>query len=195
MHSARAVAAGVLPTLIAGVAVCTAARLGAGGDLGSDWTREGAPLVAALVACAVLAAPWAGELARMRLDDQLDALRAMGAGRVRFVVAPRLLAAALTLPLLVTMADFAGLLVGGLEAPSRSFGWESPAFEAAHVGAGLLRGVAFGVLIAAVACAAGLASSRSHPASAIARAGTRAGGAAIAGVLLLHGLLGGRLPW
>jgi phospholipid/cholesterol/gamma-HCH transport system permease protein len=195
VHSARAVAAGVLPTLIAGIAACTAARLGAGGDLGSDWTREGAPLLAALVACAVLAAPWGGELARMRLDDQLDALRAMGAGLLRFVVAPRLVAAALALPLLVTMAHFAALLVGGVEAPSRSFGWESPAFEAAHVGAGLLRGAAFGVLIAAVACAAGLAPSRSRPSRAIAHAGARAGGAAIAGVLLLHGLLGGRLPW
>jgi phospholipid/cholesterol/gamma-HCH transport system permease protein len=188
-------AAGVVPTLVAGLAVCIAMRWVSGADPGPAWPREGAPLLAGLIACAVLAAPWAGDLARMRLDDQLDALRAMGASPVRFVLLPRLLAAALALPILVTMADFAALLVGGVAAPAAAWRGEPSGFEAAHVGVGLLRGAAFGVLLAAVACAAGLAPSRSRPSRAIARAAARAGGVAVAGVLLLHGLLGGSLSW
>jgi phospholipid/cholesterol/gamma-HCH transport system permease protein len=196
----------------AGPAVVGAAVLASFAALAGDtaaaspaaaWPREAAPLVAALVACGPLAAARAGELARLRLDDQLDALRAMGGSAWHHLVAPRLLAGALVLPLLVLLADAAGLAVAYLDWAPRAARWASPAGVAAgDVALGLVRGALFGAALAAVGCAAGLApprpgrggAARRAP-RAVARAVARAGAGGAVAVLGLHVALGGSFSW
>jgi phospholipid/cholesterol/gamma-HCH transport system permease protein len=172
-------------------------------DAAPSWPRESAPLVAALVACGPLAAARAGELARLRLDDQLDALRAMGGSAWRHLVAPRLLAGALALPLLVLLADAAGLGIAYLDWAPRAARWASPqGVGVADVAHGLARGLLFGLALAGVACVAGLArprpgrdgAARRAP-RAVARAVARAGAGGAVAVLGLHVVLGKGFPW
>lgn len=161
----------------------------------APWPRAGAPLVAALVACGPLAAARAAELARWRLDGQVDALRAMGASAWRHLVAPRLLAGALVLPLLVLLADAAGLAIAYLDWLPRALRWVSPEGVAtADLVHGLLRGALFGLALAGVACVAGLAPARPAPRAAR-RAAARAGAGGVVAVLGLHVALGGALAW
>lgn len=167
------------------------------------WPRQGAPLVAALVACGPLAAARAAELARWRLDDQVDALHAMGGSAWRHLVVPRLLAGALVLPLLVLLADAAGLAIAYLDWVPRALRWASPnGIAAADLARGLLRGALFGLALAAVACVAGLVPPRPgrdgamrHAPRAVQRAAARAGAGGVVAVLALHVALGGALSW
>jgi len=197
------------PAVVAAAALASFAALAgdaAGASAGAPataWPREAAPLVAALVACGPLAAARAGELARLRLDDQLDALRAMGGSAWRHLVAPRLLAGALALPVLVLLADAAGLGIAYLDWAPRAARWASAeGVGIGDVARGLVRGALFGAALAAVACAAGLApprpgrdgAARRAP-RAVARAAARAGAGGAVAVLGLHVALGGGFSW
>lgn len=188
---------------LASFAVLRGGPGGGGGATATTWPREAAPLVAALVACGPLAAARAGELARLRLEDQVDALRAMGGSAWRHLVAPRLLAGALAVPLLVLLANAAGLGVAYLDWAPRAARWASPeGVAAADVAVGLARGALFGVALAGAACAAGLAPPRAgrggggrRAPRAVARAAARAGAGGAVAVLGLHVALGGGFAW
>ena len=54
----------------------------------------------------------AAELGTMRVTEQIDALSAMGANPIRYLVVPRFLACLLMIPTLTIMADFMGVLGG-----------------------------------------------------------------------------------
>lgn len=187
----------------AAVLASFAALAGAPAPGASLWPRQGAPLVAALVACGPLAAARAAELARWRLDDQVDALRAMGGSAWRHLVVPRLLAGVLVVPLLVLLADAAGLAIAYLDWAPRALRWASPdGIAPADLAQGLLRGALFGLALAAVACVAGLAPPRPgrdgatrHAPRAVHRAAARAGAGGVVAVLALHVALGGALSW
>ncbi|MCL4686867.1 ABC transporter permease [Myxococcota bacterium] len=169
----------------------------------SAWPREGAPLVTALVACGPLAAARAGELARMRLQHQLDALRASGGSVSMHLVVPRLLAAAIALPLLVLVADATGFGLTYLDWVPGAPGWISAGGVApGDVAIGLARAALFGLTLAGVACIAGLTpphrqrdGDRRRRARSVGRATARAGAGGVVAVLGLHLLLGGGWPW
>jgi ABC-type transporter Mla maintaining outer membrane lipid asymmetry permease subunit MlaE len=191
------------PAVVAAGALVAFAVLGGGAEGPSAWPREAAPLVAALVACGPLAAARAGELARWRQDAQIDALRAMGGSAFRHLIAPRLVAGALALPLLVLLADAAGLGVAVLGWAPRAERWAATGGVAgSDVVAGLARGALFGAALAGVACVAGLASPRPGADGAarcapraVARAAGRAGAGGVVAVLGLHVALGGGFAW
>ena len=61
-------------------------------------------------------AAMAAELGTMRVTDQIDALRTLGTDPMKYLVAPRLLAGLLALPLLVLVADVLGVAGGFLVA-------------------------------------------------------------------------------
>lgn len=175
----------------------------AGAPAAAAWPREIAPLVVALVACGPLAAARAAELARMRMRHQVDALQAMGGSVWWHVVAPRLLAATLALPLLVLVADATGFGVTYLDWVPGAPGWASADGVApADVATGLARAALFGLTLAGVSCIAGLTppparrdGRRRSPSRTVARAAARAGAGGAVAVLGLHVLLGGGWPW
>ena len=74
--------------------------------------RELGPSLTGLLVTGRCATGIASELGSMLVTEQVDAMRAMGTDPVRKLVAPRVMATLLTLPLLTAMTDFMGLMGG-----------------------------------------------------------------------------------
>ncbi len=77
--------------------------------------RELGPLVTAIVVAGRSGAGLASEIATMKVSEEVDALRSMGFDPVRWLVVPRCLALAITVPLLTWVGDVLAL-IGGLAA-------------------------------------------------------------------------------
>ena len=75
-------------------------------------TRELGPLMTAIVVAGRSGSAFAAEIASMKLNEEIDALRTMALDPLRLVAVPKMWAMLLTLPLLTIAADFVGL-VGG----------------------------------------------------------------------------------
>ena len=74
--------------------------------------RELGPVLAGLMVSGRMGAAMAAELGAMRVTEQIDALSTLRVDPMRYLVAPRILAATLSLPLLVLVADVIGILGG-----------------------------------------------------------------------------------
>ena len=74
--------------------------------------RELGPVLAAVMLAGRVGGALAAELGTMRVTEQIDALRAMGADPIRVLVVPRFLACLLLMPVLVLYADLTGILGG-----------------------------------------------------------------------------------
>ena len=72
-------------------------------------TRELGPVIAALMVAGRVGAAIAAEIGTMRVTEQIDALTTLATDPFRYLVAPRLIAGALTLPVLVLIADIVGV--------------------------------------------------------------------------------------
>ena len=125
--------------------------------------RELGPLVTALVLAGRSGAGLASEIATMKVSEEIDALRSMGFDPVRWLVLPRCLALAATLPLLTWIGDLLAL-IGGLAAAT-AFSQMTPrayieatgdAITAGHLLAGLVETPFLAVAIGLIACGQGL---------------------------------------
>jgi len=121
------------------------------------------PVLAALLVAGRNASGMASEIGSMRVTEQIDAMRALGTDPTKKLVTPRLLATALTLPLLVIVADFIGMIGGYLIAHAQlgitySEFWTSAwqALKWVDVWQGLLKPFIFGIVIALVGCSFGM---------------------------------------
>ena len=79
-------------------------------------TRELGPVLAALMLSGRVAAAIAAEIGAMRATEQIDALETLSTDPYRYLVAPRLIAGVVTLPLLTAVADVIGIFGGWLVA-------------------------------------------------------------------------------
>ncbi len=75
---------------------------------------EFAPTLVCIVLAGVVGSKIAGELGNMRVSEQIDALEIMGINTKSFLVAPKILAALITIPLLVILAMALGIYGGRL---------------------------------------------------------------------------------
>jgi len=126
---------------------------------------EFGPVAAGLIAAARLGAGLGAELGAMRISEQLDAAEVVGVGVTRRMIAPRVLAAMLALPLLCVLVDWLAILSGFLaEAVGGTMSWEAYAHEALRylklkdALPATLKTVVFGFLIGVTGCGAGLAA-------------------------------------
>lgn len=85
-------------------------RLGA--VINMTLVRELGPVLAATMLAGRVGSAMAAVLGTMRVTEQIDALTAMGANPIHYLVVPRFLACILLIPALTVMADFMGI-VGG----------------------------------------------------------------------------------
>jgi len=69
-------------------------------------SRELGPVLTGLIVAARAGGAMAARLGTMRVSEQIDALEVMGVDPVQYLVAPRILAALLTMPLLCGIFDF-----------------------------------------------------------------------------------------
>jgi phospholipid/cholesterol/gamma-HCH transport system permease protein len=125
--------------------------------------RELGPLVTAIVVAGRSGAGLASEIATMKVSEEIDALRSMGFDPVRWLVVPRCLALALTVPLLTWVGDVLAL-VGGLGATATITHMTTRAYVQAtmnsitieHFLAGLVKSPFLGLAIGLIACGQGL---------------------------------------
>lgn len=132
-------------------------RLGA--VINMTLVAELGPTLAATMLAGRVGSAMAAELGTMRVTEQIDALRALGANPIQYLVVPRFLACFLLIPLLTAFADGIGVLGGGLLS-TQVLGIESTYYwhHSAHfvtawdVWTGLLKSMCFGAAIAVIAC-------------------------------------------
>lgn len=125
--------------------------------------RELGPLVTAIVVAGRSGAGLASEIATMKVSEEIDALRSMGFDPVRWLVLPRCLALAVTVPLLTWVGDVLAL-VGGLVAtivmtnmtPHAYIQATAKAITASHLLTGLIKVPFLALTIGSIACGQGL---------------------------------------
>jgi phospholipid/cholesterol/gamma-HCH transport system permease protein len=131
--------------------------------LGMSIIRELGPLLAAILVAGRSGSSITAQLGVMRVTEELDAMLVMGMPHGFRLIMPKVLALAVSMPLLVVWTD-AAALIGGMAAAKVELGL-SPAYfiqklpdavPLANYWIGLGKGVAFGSLIALVACHFGL---------------------------------------
>jgi phospholipid/cholesterol/gamma-HCH transport system permease protein len=129
-------------------------------------TRELGPVLAGLMLAGRVSAGIAAEIGTMRVTEQIDAMSTLSTDPFRFLVAPRVLAATLTLPLLVLVADIIGVMGGYLVAVN-SLDFNGATYlrntfdflEPQDVMLGLVKAAVFGFIIAAMGAYQGYHSS------------------------------------
>jgi phospholipid/cholesterol/gamma-HCH transport system permease protein len=122
-------------------------------------TRELGPVLAGLMVAGRVGAAMAAEIGTMRVTEQIDALSTLSTNPFKYLVAPRLIAAVLTLPLLVLIADAIGIM-GGYLVGTFKLGFNEAAYlrntaEYLHIEdvvSGLVKAAVFGFLIALMGC-------------------------------------------
>src|SRR6201999_2112208 len=75
-------------------------------------TRELGPVIAGLMVAGRIGAAIAAEIGTMRVTDQIDALVTLSTNPFKYLIAPRILAGLVTLPILVLVADVIGVFGG-----------------------------------------------------------------------------------
>jgi phospholipid/cholesterol/gamma-HCH transport system permease protein len=76
--------------------------------------KESGPIITGLMASGRVGAGIGAELAAMKVTEQIDAIQASAVDPYKYLVATRVLACVLMLPLLTLAADFCGVLMGWL---------------------------------------------------------------------------------
>ncbi|HFC04085.1 MAG TPA: ABC transporter permease [Rhizobiales bacterium] len=122
-------------------------------------TRELGPVLAGLMVAGRVSAAIAAELGTMRVTEQIDALVTLSTNPMKYLVSPRLIAAVITMPLLVLVADTIGIM-GGYIVGTRSLGFNSGAYlkttvdflQFDDVSSGLIKSAVFGFFIALMGC-------------------------------------------
>ena len=122
-------------------------------------TRELGPVLAGLMVAGRIGASMAAEIGTMRVTDQIDALDTLSTRPMQYLVAPRLLAGTLCLPILVLIGDIIGVL-GGYLVGVYQLGFNPGVYlsrtmeflEISDVTLGLIKAAVFGFLIALMGC-------------------------------------------
>jgi phospholipid/cholesterol/gamma-HCH transport system permease protein len=136
-----------------------------GSVVASSVVLELGPVLTAVVLIGRVGARITAELGTMQVSEQIDALHSLGRDPVRSLVAPRIVAGLLTVPVLVAIANVVGLYAG-MVAARFTLGLSKEAF---FYGAGLFwhnydvfyslaKAAAFGFVIPLVASHMGLAT-------------------------------------
>ena len=133
--------------------------------IGKSVVLELGPVLTALVVGGRVGASIAAELGTMRVTEQVDAMETMGISPIRYLVVPRVIAAAVMLPVLTIFADVVAILGGLLVAVSTldvtAHTFTSGLrlyFHVRDVFSGLVKAHFFGVIIAMMGSYYGLKS-------------------------------------
>jgi phospholipid/cholesterol/gamma-HCH transport system permease protein len=134
--------------------------------VGLSVARELGPLMTAIILCGRSGAAFAAELGTMKVSEEVDALRTLGIGPLRFLVFPRMFALLLVMPLLTLVADLVGitggLVVGvtSLDITITSYITETKsALHTWDIFQGLIKSGVFAVAIGLISCQQGLATT------------------------------------
>jgi len=126
------------------------------------FTRELGPLLTAIAVSGRSGSAFAAEIGTMKVTEELDSLRVMALEPIEFVLAPKYLAALITIPCLSILSNVCGILAGGLfmffSTHLSLTLYVRDVFESIQlrdVITGLIKSVAFATIIAQVSCLEG----------------------------------------
>jgi phospholipid/cholesterol/gamma-HCH transport system permease protein len=122
-------------------------------------TRELGPVLAGLMVAGRVGAALAAEIGTMRVTEQIDALSTLATNPFKYLIAPRIIAGVLMLPLLVLVADIIGVFGGylvsvyKLDFNAGNYLKNTVDFlEVADVVSGLVKAAVFGFLVSLMGC-------------------------------------------
>lgn len=121
--------------------------------------RELGPVMAGLMVAGRIGAAMAAELGTMRVTEQIDALVTLSTNPFKYLIAPRLIAGILMLPILVGTADVIGVM-GGYLVSVYKLGFNAGNYlqntvdfvEFLDVFSGLVKAAVFGFIVALMGC-------------------------------------------
>ena len=126
------------------------------------FTRELGPLLTAIAVSGRSGSAFAAEIGTMKVSEELDSLRVMAFEPVEFLLAPKYLAALISVPCLSIISNACGILAGGLFmffstrlAPPLYLRYVLDSIVLRDVITGLIKSVAFATIIAHVGCLEG----------------------------------------
>ena len=120
-------------------------------------SRELGPVLTGLIVAARAGGAMAARLGTMRVNEQLDALDVMGVNTKQYLIAPRIIAAVISMPLLTALFDFMAM-VGSWFLCTRLVGLDHAVFmekirttlEFRHIAEGLIKSAIFGFIFAVI---------------------------------------------
>jgi phospholipid/cholesterol/gamma-HCH transport system permease protein len=129
--------------------------------------RELGPVLGGLMVAARVASSIAAEIGTMKVTEQIDALVTLSTDPIKYLAVPRVAAATLTVPVLVAVGDVIGIAGGWLVGVNR-LGFNSATYlqstvnflEVWDITSGLIKGAAFGFIVALMGCYHGMTSGR-----------------------------------
>lgn len=129
--------------------------------------RELGPVLVGLMIAARVTSSVAAEIATMRVTEQIDALLTLSTDPMKYLVAPRVLAGLVTVPVLVAVGDVIGIF-GGYAVATRSLGFNPAAYlintvdflEPLDLISSLVKGCVFGGIATLMGCWYGMTSGR-----------------------------------
>ena len=140
------------------------ARFGVGSFLASmvgiAVTRELSPIMVGIITAGRTGSAFTAEIGTMKVSDEVDALTSFGFDRHYFLVFPRLIATVISLPLMVSICNIAGI-IGGYVAGSAVLGLTFAEFQIqlldsslsySDVLGGIFKSAIFGAIIGIVGC-------------------------------------------
>jgi phospholipid/cholesterol/gamma-HCH transport system permease protein len=126
--------------------------------VGLSLVKELAPVLTALVVAGRVGAAIAAELGTMKVTEQIDALYTLGTNPVRYLAVPRFVSSLIMVPLLTVYANVIGIIGGYIVAtqrlniPSTVFWDEINAIGLREGFHGLIKSLAFALIIVTTAC-------------------------------------------
>jgi phospholipid/cholesterol/gamma-HCH transport system permease protein len=138
-------------------------KFGAEGLVGAivalSMTRELGPVLTSLMVTGRAGSAMAAELGTMRVTEQIDALTVMALNPIKYLVAPRVVASFLMLPILTIISDFIGM-VGGYLVGVKLLGINEGSFmnkiertlDLADIYNGLVKAAVFGLILSVISC-------------------------------------------
>jgi len=126
------------------------------------FTRELGPLLTATAVSGRSGSAFAAEIGTMKVTEELDSLRVMALEPIEFVLAPKYLAALISIPCLSIVCNLFGIIAGGLFmflssrlSPLLYFRDVLDSIALRDVITGLIKSIAFATIIVHVSCLEG----------------------------------------
>ena len=122
-------------------------------------TRELGPVMAGLMLAGRIGAAFAAEIGTMRVTEQIDALVTLSTNPYKYLLFPRVIAAAIMLPCLVFVGDIIGIF-GGYAVSTKALGFAPVPYinntwgylEWFDVTSGMMKAAVFGFIVALMGC-------------------------------------------
>jgi phospholipid/cholesterol/gamma-HCH transport system permease protein len=139
-----------------------------GSVVGLSLIRELGPVFAALMVTARAGSAMTAEIGLMQITEQVEALDTMAINPLQYLIAPKVVASVIGMPLLVAIFDVVGIAGGylvGVELlggnPGSYWGSLESGVEWKDVSGGILKSVNFGLIVSWVCCYKGYSTRRS----------------------------------